>query len=398
MDEATKLDGVDALFLHLGRRPQSPTPGSATPRSRPGSSPHSRHASFDEDRGNIIDSPPRLSRRKSFDVEGASNRLERHTVGSASPYDSKRRSKSKPRSHRGDFKPVGLNEISRSVSASFVVIRQIADGARSRYMHLEKILQNPLDHENLETLLPLLASSSSQLLGVSEAVIGHLVRLFTRLSSTTIHALRKKGRSGECNEETMAESTRLVEELRAALDSFKMDKRLIVIEPFRTLFDYTLPPANLSPSHSAMYWAFSYQFSLLSFASTLLRLLEITFEIEKKRKRFKLFTPVWRKMRFREEHSEEHDEQDDIVDEATNSRNPDFDSKPSRLSSVQVIAIQFHRIAQFLSSSSFLFACKGGAIVALLSVTAVATPASASFFYRNRGIWTIIVHPSHSKR
>lgn len=415
-EEGTKLDGVDALVLHLGnRRPHSPTPESTTP--HPVSSPLSRRVSIDDaERSGALDdsieSPPRLSRRKSFEhfstrttsiVEGASNRLERHASGLPS-HDSDRKSRSKTRSTNHDSllfslmhnhhsshesKPVGLSDISRSVSISWRETHADVDVA-CRYMHLQKLLHNPMDQENLESLLPLLASSSSELLDCSSAALEHLVKIFVRLGSTSATFRAFRGRAGQdLDAAQMEETGRVVEEFRIVLERFKMEKRLIVIEPFRSLFDHTLPPSDLPPSHSALYWSFSYQFALLSFASSLLRFLEVTSEIEKRRRRFRLFLPVWGKVQFGEDRANE-DFDNEFVDDTSHPRNPDF-FPSSQPSNIQVIATHFHRIVRFLTSPSFQFAVKGGIIVAALSVTAVATPASASFFYRNRGIWTIIV-------
>lgn len=84
----------------------------------------------------------------------------------------------------------------------------------------------------------------------------------------------------------------MLQELETALEIYRETKRLEVVKPFAELFDPFSPKdrngegiALKDPSHRGLYWAFSFQFSLMGWSDALLEVLKETINVERKRKR-----------------------------------------------------------------------------------------------------------------
>lgn len=180
----------------------------------------------------------------------------------------------------------------------------------------------------------------------------------------------------------MLETTAIVEHLRKAIDSYESEGRLSVVKPFAGDSE-----TGDAPSHRALYWAFSYQFSLIQFTKALLSVGIELEALEKKRRRFVWSRPVLHRIRF-SRGTGEYDEED-FVETTSNSRNPDYVDvgKPTVL---QHLARQTSDAFSWLRSESFLFALKAALVIAVSAIPSL-LPASAYFFYTNRGIWSVIV-------
>lgn len=183
-----------------------------------------------------------------------------------------------------------------------------------RYMDLEDYLRNPSvisffsamsseltipffyrrDEEHIEEIISLLSSASRDLISALDKSVGHLITVIHRLKSTErTFRIRIHNEDLAAYERAVARSQAQLEELEKAFEAYRNVKRLEVVTPFASLFD---PFAALgengvagrdltAPSHRGLYWAFSYQASLLAWSEGLIEVFRETMKIEKKRRK-----------------------------------------------------------------------------------------------------------------
>ena len=93
----------------------------------------------------------------------------------------------------------------------------------------------------------------------------------------------------------------ILKKLELAIETYRTIRRLDVVKPFASLFDPTAARDDRfeqPPSHRGLFWAFSYQFSLLGWSDALLDVFKETVKVEKKRRRPRFWTPDWAKFRW----------------------------------------------------------------------------------------------------
>lgn len=152
------------------------------------------------------------------------------------------------------------------------------------------------DEEHIEEIVRLLSTTSEELLSVNDEAVGHLIETIHRIKATENTWSYLFHPDDSLVDEQIKTSEAQLEQLKAALGRYRDEKRLDVIRPFAKLFDPygsgLEPPDPLeggenfqTPSHRGLFWAFSYQSSLLSWSEALVDVYESVLRIEKKRRR-----------------------------------------------------------------------------------------------------------------
>lgn len=184
-------------------------------------------------------------------------------------------------------------------------VRPVGVVESQRYMDLEDYLSNPCvsfssskrarltemrsrDEEHIEDIIALLSSASDDLLSTLDTVVAHLI--------ATIHSLKSSDRpwafwateDPTLHASRVAASAASLASLEKALEEYRDTKRLDVVRPFASLFDPAAPRERweaVAPSHRGLFWAFSYQFSLMGWAEALADVAKETYGVEEKRRR-----------------------------------------------------------------------------------------------------------------
>ncbi|GAA5921957.1 hypothetical protein JCM1841_005015 [Sporobolomyces salmonicolor] len=313
----------------------------------------------------------------------------------------KRQSRSRHRHTKG-ASHVSLSSLLHDVLHPHVDIKPVGLVESMAYADLEDYLHNPRDEEHIEEIVRLLSATSSELLSVVDRSVGHLM--------STVHRLKSREKTWPAfvcrfdpaaHEAAVKKSEAQLRELRAALDAYRDEKRLDVIRPFARLFDPYGAGApregeelQAPPSHRGLYWAFSYQSSLIGWTEALVDLFEEALQIEKKRKKARVWFPDWSKARFARTSAEggyQDVDPDSIAEFDTQAfsapRHPDY--RPPK-TVLQLFGVRLHRVAARLAKRDVLFGYKAAVLLGLCSMPAYFST-TCFFFYRERGIWVLIM-------
>jgi len=153
---------------------------------------------------------------------------------------------------------------------------------------------NSRDEEHIEEIVRLLSTTSEELLSKNDQAVGHLIETIHRIKSTENTWSYIFHVNDNIVDEQIQKSEAQLQELKSALQAYRNEKRLDVIRPFAKLFDpygSGLEPQDPhdgdfeTPSHRGLFWAFSYQSSLLGWSEALVDVFESVLRIEKKRRR-----------------------------------------------------------------------------------------------------------------
>ncbi|ORY69419.1 hypothetical protein BCR35DRAFT_307980 [Leucosporidium creatinivorum] len=322
-------------------------------------------------------------------------------------HSSKRRSRSHHRHHHGKSSShISLPSLLHDVlHANIDVPKPVGVMESQRYMDLEDYLHNPRDEEHIEEIISLLSTASRDLIAALDKTVGHLITVIHRLKSTErTFRIRIHNEDLAAYERAVARSQAQLEDLEQAFEAYRNVKRLEVVTPFASLFD---PFAALgengvvgrdfaAPSHRGLYWAFSYQASLLAWSEGLMEVFRATIQVEKKRRKPRIWTPEWAKFQWGNPHGGEEaafeDENPDDLEKLnphsfSAARNPDF--RPPK-STRHVVGIAIYDAIQIFSRKDVLFGVKLAIIMGLVSMPAYFASTSY-FFYRERGLWVIIM-------
>ncbi|KAM0749705.1 hypothetical protein T439DRAFT_326581 [Meredithblackwellia eburnea MCA 4105] len=304
---------------------------------------------------------------------------------------------------------ISLTSLLHEVLHPNIDIRPVGIVESQRYMDLEDYLHNPRDEEHIEEIIALLSKASSPLIDTLAKSVDHLISIIHNLKSPTPwspRGLLKLAAPQKEHKQAVKDTEAMLQELEKALATYRDETRLDVVRPFACLFD----PVNAdsvgaedkleAPSHRGLFWAFSYQFSLLGWSTALVEVFKETAAIEKKRKRPRIWTPEWAKFKWAST-SEPHNEDESpssipgYTDRVpgfdrtafSSARSPDYvlPSTPWHL-----LGIWLYDATQVFSRSDFWFAVKATSLIAIMSIPAF-FQSSTYFYYRERGIWVLIM-------
>ncbi|GAA5954631.1 hypothetical protein JCM3765_003834 [Sporobolomyces pararoseus] len=315
---------------------------------------------------------------------------------------------SKPRSrsrHRGRERAshVSLSSLLHDVLHPQVDIKPVGLVASMRYADLEDFLSNPRDEEHIEEIVRLLSSTSEDLLSMNDRAVGHLIETIHRIKSTENTWSYIFRTDDKLVDEQIKKSEAQLEELKLALRAYRNEKRLDVIRPFAKLFDpygSGLEPQDphdgdfQTPSHRGLFWAFSYQSSLLGWSEALIDVFESVLRIEKKRRRPRIWFPDWSKARFDKTSAQEgaDDEDPDAVGDLdihafSAGRHPDY--RPPK-TATQLLGVKLANFGVRITRRDVLFGLKAAILMGVCTMPAYFSSTSL-FFQRERGVWVIIM-------
>ncbi|GAA5882877.1 hypothetical protein JCM16303_006623 [Sporobolomyces ruberrimus] len=318
--------------------------------------------------------------------------------------DSKPRSRSRHR-NRERASHVSLSSLLHDVLHPHVDVKPVGLVASMRYADLEDILSNPRDEEHIEEIVRLLSTTSEELLSVNDEAVGHLIETIHRIKATENTWSYLFHPDDSLVDEQIKTSEAQLEQLKAALGRYRDEKRLDVIRPFAKLFDPygsgLEPPDPLeggenfqTPSHRGLFWAFSYQSSLLSWSEALVDVYESVLRIEKKRRRPRIWFPDWSKARFDKTSAQEgvDDEDPDSVGDLdihsfSAGRHPDY--RPPK-TAFQLLGVRLANFGERITRRDVLFGLKAAVLMGICTMPAY-FPSTSFFFQRERGVWVIIM-------
>ncbi|GEM08584.1 brefeldin A sensitivity protein-related, DUF2421 containing protein [Rhodotorula toruloides] len=306
----------------------------------------------------------------------------------------KRRSRSRGRHGRGSSSHISLPSLLHEVLHPQIDVKPVGVVESTVYADLEDYLHNPRDEQHIEEIIALLSRASGDLLCVLEKSLAHLIETIHRFKSLN-DTLRAAFRYNEMETEQLVIKSRVqLDELKTALADFRDTRRLDIVKPFAKLFDpYSVDSSHSdgeelqAPSHRGLFWAFQLQHTLIGWSEALIDVFETTLKIE-------LWFPDWRKARFQpaiggQDYGDEDPEVlRDLNTQAFSApRNPDYKA-PKNL--VQIIGVRLYHVSELATRRDVLFGIKSAILLGLCSLPAM-FPGSAWFFYRQRGIWVLIM-------
>ncbi|GAA5852185.1 hypothetical protein JCM8547_006692 [Rhodosporidiobolus lusitaniae] len=381
-------------FQHspLSPSPLSPSrPASVTARH---SEPHLRHNAISSSSLSDLAEHPLQQER-----EGRSSQEQHHPQHPSSSHRHRRRSRSRQRHHKHSSSHISIPSLLHDVLHPNLELRQVGVLESTAYADLESLLHNPNDEQHLEQIIGLLSTSSSELINVLDRSVGHLIDTVHRLKSLESTWAATFRYDDKAVEELVAKSRAQLDELKAAYKAYRDLKRLDVIRPFNKLFDpygagIDEDEQLHAPSHRGLFWAMSYQNSLMGWGEALIDLSETVLSIETKRRRPRFWFPDWRKARF--DHTGAEDEYGDEDPDALRTlntqafcspRHPDY--IPPR-GPLQVLGVKLFQLSEIATRRDVLFGVKAGVLIGLCSMPAY-FPSTAFFFYHERGVWVLIM-------
>ncbi|GAA6054812.1 hypothetical protein NBRC10513_007431 [Rhodotorula toruloides] len=312
----------------------------------------------------------------------------------------KRRSRSRGRHGKGSSSHISLPSLLHEVLHPQIDVKPVGVVESTVYADLEDYLHNPRDEQHIEEIIALLSRASAELLCVLDKSLAHLVETIHRFKSLN-DTLRAAFRYNEKEaEQLIIKSRAQLDELKTALADFRDTRRLDVVKPFAKLFDpYGLDQSHdgeelQAPSHRGLFWAFQLQHTLIGWSEALIDVFETTLKIESKRRRPRLWFPNWRKAKFQPAvGGQDYGDEDPEVLRDLNTqafaapRNPDYKA-PKTL--VQIVGVRLYHASEVATRRDVLFGIKSAILLGLCSLPAM-FPGSAWFFYRQRGIWVLIM-------
>ncbi|SCZ92065.1 BZ3500_MvSof-1268-A1-R1_Chr5-3g08313 [Microbotryum saponariae] len=326
------------------------------------------------------------------------------------PSSSKRRSKSRTRLHAQHHKNKSSASLLHEILHPNVEIpRPVGMFESQRYMDLEDYLHNPRDEEHLREIMELLAVASTDLLDALKDLVSvlietiHAFKMASHIAWRLLKDLGIRKSDQKTQEQLMEELGACIERVEMAHSHYRDVRRLDVIRPFAGLFDpisHLGPDGTIAddtfqaPSHRGLFWALSYQFSLISWGEALLDLSKECHTIGKKRQTVRLWTPEWAKFHFATSHPEATFEEEspdsiELINRSVFRAPRDPDHRPPR-TALALFGVKFNHFLHFFVRKEFLFAVKLAIVIGVCAMPAFFRT-SCYFFYRERGIWPLVM-------
>ena len=290
----------------------------------------------------------------------------------------KERSRSRHRGHHHKSSShVSLSHLLHDVLHPNIDTRRVGLVESQRYADLEDMLGNEQDAAHLTDILKLLSEATTPLIEVLDNAVGHLVASVHRIKQHDSLWYYIKPQKEADHLADVGVTKVLRDELAAALALYRDDRRLNICRPFAHLFDPTVGKEfdkMQTPSHRGIFWAFSYQFSIMGWAEALLTVFDEVARVEDKRVKPKLWFPNWAKWRFGKNTAEAsfQDENPDAVPlyghERALFRAPrDPDAVPPR-TLVQLVGVRLSHAVSLAHRKDVLFGLKAAIVITLCAM------------------------------
>ncbi|KAI0070007.1 hypothetical protein K474DRAFT_1609486 [Panus rudis PR-1116 ss-1] len=295
-----------------------------------------------------------------------------------------------------------LSRVSTNVSASEAAVGVFES---QRYLAFEstRLASDPdmtarftwLLHESCDELLE---TSQSALKGVQEWVAG--VRRSSFGSRKKIEAIRKARLEG---------LEQLRDSMKESLERFRKDKRLRVLDPYRSAFD----PKHVAspdyhedpPPHRFLFHCYVYEYHVMEFANLLVQMLDYIIDLEKRCKKAKLWLPslplskllIWSRWETELEDETHDDEDPDTIPGITpeemqdlgmtRRRDPDA-LPPSNI--FELVMSLLYRGFTSMQGGNALYALKAGVLTVVLCLPSFLST-TAAFAYGERFVWGVFM-------
>ncbi|KII83920.1 hypothetical protein PLICRDRAFT_179954 [Plicaturopsis crispa FD-325 SS-3] len=433
---AVRANGMTIYFTLIDptreRFPITPAPSRpGTPMtSQPGtprpSRPHSpARGEKDAGRPSMLASPRAsyVSTRESApNSASATHRRSMHVHGLDTPTRSRSRPRShlgSPHSHFGGFFPPHHNGHAHAKSPHahhHMLHTSLLHLAMSREQPVgvfesQRYLQFEADHRMGEDSVLFTARATALLQESCDELLGHCGSALESIQEWLVHVRDGRLKFWKGKERERATQARITkyEDLRAemltVLETFRSDKRLLVLDPYRSVFDpkhaSLSAEGETAPPHRYLFHCYVYQYHLMSFGLRVIDTLSEIIRLEKERKRNRIWTPVdgvgkifswstWDATDNLEHDDEENPEiipgmEPGWVDDLGMPRRRDPDALPPN-NAFEAVMNFIYNATKGLGSGNALFAIKAGVLSILLSLPSLIR-SSAPFAYNNKFVW-----------
>ncbi|EJD55665.1 hypothetical protein AURDEDRAFT_78909 [Auricularia subglabra TFB-10046 SS5] len=271
-----------------------------------------------------------------------------------------------------------------------------------KYMNLEARFEHPFRNMLLEQSMALLDESCRDLLEACADSMGVALTWLRNVNAGRLRLPQRK-RMEKSRLESIAALQGSRGQLTAALESFRAEKRLIVLRPYRSHLD----SAAHMPPHRFLFQTFVYQFQLTEFAAVMCQLLQDLIDLDEHRRVSRLWLPSvpWfsyarslsNNWEVTDQTEREGEEDPDIIPGIqsgpyldlgeTHPRNPDA-YPPSNI--FQKFGARLSEGVDALTHGNCLFAIKAGLLTILLALPTY-MQGSVRLAYVNRSVWATFI-------
>ncbi|XP_006457385.1 hypothetical protein AGABI2DRAFT_212754 [Agaricus bisporus var. bisporus H97] len=274
-----------------------------------------------------------------------------------------------------------------------------------RYMNLEAKMHDPCAEHYTQLLTELLRECCDDLLvAAGEGLAG--IRDWLGTVRKDRFKLWRNTADEEAERQNKIDAIQaLRHRVAAALEEFRSDKRLKVLEPYKAVFENRQDHSDqVMPNHQYLFHCYVYQFHLMQFSDVVVNMLNEVVRLEVDRERLRLWTPIgrflknlkWSKYDVSGVHDDDDDDPDVIqgVQPAMEEdlglpRQRDPDALPPRNVFEWAMSVLYYG-AVGLMHGNVLFAIKAGLFTIALSLPFF-FKGSASFAYQNRFVWGLVM-------
>lgn len=274
-----------------------------------------------------------------------------------------------------------------------------------RYLNLEATrFSHPESERYIASSTQLLNASCHDLLIICEVILRESCEWLAHIREHRFDFWVNPEEKDRIRNDRVQKFEGLLRKLSQELDEFTVKKRLLVLEPYRRMFDSDSDRDGVPP-HRYLFHCYVYQYHLMRFASTLQGLLEENIRLDRQRKHPKFWFPSLKLSKFAFWSTGEPPEDADGNDDENPETIPgialsgatdlgravrrDPDALPPR-NALEAVAGHLYRMIAGLGGGNALFAIKGGVLSVILMLP-VLLKSSAEFAYMEKLIWAIVM-------
>ncbi|TFK82815.1 hypothetical protein K466DRAFT_666286 [Polyporus arcularius HHB13444] len=248
-------------------------------------------------------------------------------------------------------------------------------------------------HVRLVDILPTIREATADVRDAGIAVLGALKELIVAVNT------KRYKRSHSEQDARLLELDRALSALRTAMEDFKDDKRLLLLQPYQHLFEQADAGLLKVVPLRSLYLAFVFTANLTAVSNGIVALAENVSHTAAKRRKARLWAPkglraigkVLRSGRGSGEDAVGEDAQkdEDVQSEDVRRYKLDPDSRPPQ-NILQRVANVIHRVYKWTKTPEALFTFRYVLVTIALWIPQVVRP-TAHFVYAQRGVWALIM-------
>ncbi|KAI0646345.1 hypothetical protein C8Q79DRAFT_909612 [Trametes meyenii] len=248
-------------------------------------------------------------------------------------------------------------------------------------------------HVRLVDVLPNIREATADLRAAGVAVLGSLHDLVVAVNTNRY----KRGHA--LQDACLVDLDKALTTLRSAIEDFKSDRRLILLEPYRAMFDKTEAGGVNKLPLRALYFSYVFASNLIATSNGIVGLAEVVSETAAKRTKARLWAPkglraIGKLLRSGDSAGEGAVGEDAQPEQAVESEErreykQDPDSRPPE-NGFQRLANTFHVLLKWGKTPEALFAFRYVVVSIALWIPSV-VKSSAHFAYAERSVWALIM-------